>query len=158
MMTSGPWELSALKTAGTSYGVVPLPGTDGNHETVSGPDLWTLFDNRDVNRAHWATEFARWLTSAEQDERFNVAVGNLPLRSSEATSPAFLAQARELPGLDVIQANAANARTSRPTVPGYTGLSEAVGNAVAHVLQGEGSPRTALQDAAEAADRALRQG
>ncbi|GAB3468333.1 extracellular solute-binding protein [Kineococcus endophyticus] len=158
MMTSGPWELSALKTAGTAYGVVPLPGTGGNHETVSGPDLWTLFDNRDVNRAHWATEFARWLTSAEQDERFNVAVGNLPLRSSEATSPAFLAQARELPGLDVIQANAANARTSRPTVPGYNGLSEAVGNAVAHVLQGQGSARTALQDAAEAADRALRQG
>ncbi len=84
---------------------------------MSGPDLWTLFDNRDVNRAHWATEFARWLTSAEQDERFNVAVGNLPLRSSEATSPAFLAQARELPGLDVIQANAANARTSRPPSP-----------------------------------------
>ncbi|MEZ0491118.1 extracellular solute-binding protein [Kineococcus sp. TBRC 1896] len=158
MMTSGPWELSALRTAGTSYGVVQLPGTDGDHQTVSGPDLWTLFDNRDVNRAHWATEFTRWLTSAEQDERFNVAVGNLPLRLSEATSPAFLAQARELPGLDVIEANAANARQTRPTVPGYNGLSEAVGNAVAHVLQGRGDPRTALQDAAEVADRALRRG
>ncbi|PRY14512.1 extracellular solute-binding protein [Kineococcus rhizosphaerae] len=158
MMTSGPWELSALKTAGTSYGVVQLPGTDGNHETVSGPDLWTLFDNHDVNRAYWATQFTRWLTSPEQDEKFNVAVGNLPLRSSEATSEAFLAQARELPGLDVMQANAANAKHSRPTVPGYNGLSEAVGDAVAHVLQGQGTPQAALQDAAQAADKALRQG
>ncbi|WP_432510765.1 ABC transporter substrate-binding protein [Kineococcus sp. SYSU DK001] len=157
MMTSGPWELSALKTAGTSYGVVQLPGTGGNHETVSGPDLWTLFDNDDVNRAHWATRFALWLTSAEQDARFNLAVGNLPLRSSEATGEAFLAQARELPGLDVMQANAANARQSRPTVPGYNGLSEAVGNAVAHVLQGQGDPEDALREAATAADKALRQ-
>ncbi|WP_432543303.1 ABC transporter substrate-binding protein [Kineococcus sp. SYSU DK002] len=157
MMTSGPWELSALQTAGTSYGVVRLPGTDGNHETVSGPDLWTLFDNDDVNRAHWATEFTRWLTSAEQDERFNLAVGNLPLRSSEATGETFLAQARELPGLDVMQANAANAKQSRPTVPGYNGLSEAVGAAVARVLQGQGAPGPALAEATVAADKALRQ-
>ena len=104
------------------------------------------------------TQFTRWLTSPEQDEKLNVAVGNLPLRSSEATSEAFLAQARELPGLDVMQANAANAKHSRPTVPGYNGLSEAVGDAVAHVLQGQGTPQAALQDAAQAADKALRQG
>jgi multiple sugar transport system substrate-binding protein len=157
MITSGPWELSALKTAGTSYGVVQLPGTDGDHQTVSGPDLWTLFDNDDVNRAHWATQFTEWLTSAEQDEQFNVAIGNLPLRASEATSAAFLAASAELPGLDVMQANAANAKKPRPTVPGYNGLSEAVGSATAHVLQGQGSPKGALADAATAADKALRQ-
>ncbi|MCA5921971.1 ABC transporter substrate-binding protein [Curtobacterium oceanosedimentum] len=158
MITSGPWELSALKTAGTSYGVVQLPGTDGDHQTVSGPDLWTLFDNKDVNRAYWATDFTKWLTAKEQDERFNVAVGNLPLRSSEASSPAFRKQAKALPGLDVMQENSANAKQTRPTVPGYNGLSEAFGNAVAHVLQGEGDPKTALRQASDAADKALRQG
>lgn len=158
MITSGPWELSALKTAGTSYGVVQLPGTDGDHQTVSGPDLWTLFDNHDVNRAYWATDFTKWLTAKEQDERFNVAVGNLPLRSSEASSEAFRKQAKALPGLDVMQANSANAKQTRPTVPGYNGLSEAFGDAVAHVLQGEGDPKTALRRASVAADKALRQG
>ena len=63
----------------------------------------------------------------------------------------------ELPGLDVMQANAANAKKPRPTVPGYNGLSEAVGSATAHVLQGEGLPQGALADAATAADKALRQ-
>lgn len=158
MITSGPWELSALKTAGTRYGVVQLPGTDGDHQTVSGPDLWTVFDNKDVNRAYWATQFTEWLTSKEQDERFNVAVGNLPLRSSEADSEAFRKQAKALPGLATMQENSANAKQTRPTVPGYNGLSEAFGDAVAHVLQGEGRPREALRQAAVAADKALRQG
>lgn len=158
MITSGPWELSALKTAGTSYGVVQLPGTDGDHETVSGPDLWTVLDNGDVNRAYWSTQFTEWLTSNAQDERFNIAVGNLPLRSSEATSTAFREQAKALPGLAVMQDNSANAKQARPTVPGYNGLSEAFGDAVAHVLQGEGEPASALRRATDAADKALRQG
>lgn len=158
MITSGPWELSALKTAGTSYGVVRLPGTDGDHQTVSGPDLWTLFDNHDVNRAYWAKDFTKWLTAPAQDERFNVAVGNLPLRSSEADSPAFRKQVAALPGLDVIQANSANAKQVRPTLPGYNGLSEAFGDAVSRVLQGEGEPAEALRQATVAADKALRQG
>lgn len=157
MITSGPWELSALKTAGTSYGVVQLPGTDGDHQTVSGPDVWTLFDHHDANRAYWSTQFTEWLTSKEQDEKFNVAVGNLPLRSSEATSAAFLAQVKALPGLEVMQANSANAKQARPTVAGYNGLSTAVGSAVSSVLQGQGTPKSALKTAAAAADKALSQ-
>jgi multiple sugar transport system substrate-binding protein len=43
-------------------------------------------------------------------------------------------------------------------VPGYTGLSQAVGQAIAEVLQGQGDPKTALDNAAKAADTALAQG
>ena len=89
MMTSGPWQLCDLNVAGTQYGVVQLPGTDGDHQTVSGPDIWALFDHKDKNREYWAFEFTNWLTSAAQDERWNVAIGNLPLRSSEVESDAF---------------------------------------------------------------------
>ncbi|BDZ49782.1 ABC transporter substrate-binding protein [Frondihabitans sucicola] len=157
MITSGPWELSALKTAGTKYGVVQLPGTNGDHQTVSGPDVWTLFDHKDANRSYWSTQFTEWLTSAAQDEKFNVAIGNLPLRSSEANSPAFQAAEKALPGMDVMQANAANAKKARPTVPGYVGLSTAVGSAVSQVLQGQGTPAAALKTASSAADKALAQ-
>lgn len=155
MITSGPWQLNELALAGTEYGVVQLPGTDGNHETVSGPDVWTLFDHQDANRAYWSYEFVEWLTSAEQDLRFNVEYGNLPLRSSEADSPEFQAKAAELPGLEVMQANAANAKHARPTVSGYVDVSAAVGDAVSRVLQGQGEPRDALEQAAEQADEAL---
>lgn len=155
MMTSGPWQLYDLGVAGTDYGVTVLPGVDGDHQTVSGPDIWALFDHQDVNRAYWVTEFAAWLTAPEQDLRWNVAYGNLPLRESEIDTPEFQAQVEALPGLDIMAANAANAKQARPTVSGYVGLSEAIANAIAEVLQGAAEPEPALQEAAEEADEAL---
>ncbi|MFF1571970.1 ABC transporter substrate-binding protein [Leifsonia sp. NPDC058292] len=152
MITSGPWQLSDLKIGGTKYGVVQLPGTDGDHQTVSGPDIWALFDHKDKNRAYWTTQFAQWLTSAEQDERFNVAVGNLPLRSSEASSDAVAKESAQYPGYDVFVANSKNVKETRPTTKGYAALSVAIGKAISSVLQGDGDPKTALEQAAKTAD------
>lgn len=156
MITSGPWELSDLKTGGTKYGVVQLPGTKGDHETVSGPDIWALFDHKDANRTYWAYNFTEWMTSAAQDETWNVAIGNLPLRSSEVDSAAFKAQAKAYPGLEIMEANAANAKQARPTVPGYNGLSEAIGSAISNVLQGQGTPAEALKAAVVKSNAALK--
>jgi multiple sugar transport system substrate-binding protein len=155
MITSGPWELSDLKTGGTKYGVVQLPGTNGDHETVSGPDIWALFDHHDADRSYWSYQFTEWLTSAAQDEKWNVAIGNLPLRSSEIDSAAFKAQAKTYPGLEVMEANSANAKQARPTVPGYNGLSVAIGSAISKVLQNDGSPAASLKAAAVKATSAL---
>ena len=155
MITSGPWALYDMGVAGTSYGVVQLPGIDGDHTTVSGPDLWVLFDHKDVNREYWAYEFTRWLTDAAQDVRWNVAYGNLPLRASEIDSPEFAAQVAAMPGLDVMAANGANATQSRPTVSGYVNVSEAIGTAISEVLQGQGDPQSALDEAAQKANAAL---
>ena len=52
-------------------------------------------------------------------------------------------------------ANNANATQARPTVPGYVGLSEAIANAISEVLQGQGEPKAALEEAAERANTAL---
>lgn len=155
MITSGPWSLYDLQTAGTEYGVVPLPGTDGDHTTISGADLWVLFDHQDANREYWAYEFTKWLTDPEQDVRWNVAYGNLPLRESEIDSPEFQEQVEAMPGLDVMAANSANATIPRPTVPGYVNLSEAIGTAISEVLQGQGEPAEALERAADEATAAL---
>ncbi len=145
-------------TAKAPYGVTFLPGYNGNHQTISGPDIWALFDHQDANRAHWSYEFVRWLTSAAQDERFNLAIGNLPLRSSEASSPAFAAFVKDYPGVDVMFENLDNATTARPTVSGYVGLSEAVGDALSKVLQGAAQPQEALDAAKAKADIALKEG
>lgn len=155
MITSGPWQLYDLGTAGTDYGVTFLPGTDGDHQTVSGPDIWALFDTQDVNENYWSFELLAWLTAPEQDLRWNVAYGNLPLRESEIDSPEFQAQVEALPGLEVMAANNANAINARPTVNGYVGLSEAIGSAISQVLQGQGTPAEALTAAAEQANEAL---
>lgn len=158
MIISGPWQLYDLVQGKTRYGVSYLPGTDGNHETVAGPDLWVLFDHKDANRAHWAYEFTKWLTDPAQDEKWNLSQGNLPLRASEADSPAYRRFVKDYPGVEVMVANFANAKHARPTVAGYVGLSEAVGEAVSKVLQGAAEPKQALDDAAAKADQSLSRG
>lgn len=158
MLISGPWQLYDLKQAGTPYKVVYLPGYNGDHTTVSGPDLWALFDHNDANRAYWATQFAYWLTSPKIDARFNLAVGNLPLRSSEVDSPEFVAYEKQYPGADVMFANLKNATHQKPTVVGYNAIVRYVGQAVSAVLQGAAQPQQALDEAAQKADQALASG
>jgi len=155
MITSGPWQLQTNVEMGVDYGVAPLPAVDDEHTTVSGADLWVLFDHQDANREHWAYEFTRWLTAPEQDQRWNVAVGNLPLRAEEVESAEFAAVLEQFPGLDVMAENSANATIPRPTVRGYVQLSEAIGSAISHVLQGDGEPAEALEEAAVEASEAL---
>ena len=105
---------------------------------MSGPDLWTLFDHKDANRAHWAYEFTEWLTDADAGRAVERRVRQPPAAGERGRLAAFQAQVKALPGLDVMAANSANAKQPGPTVPGYNGLSEAVGSAISHVLQGEG--------------------
>ena len=151
MIVSGPWVLYELKAHDTSYGVSQLPGTDGSHQTISGPDLWTLFDHGDEQQAAAAYDFVDWLTQPAQDVRWNLAYGNLPLRASAAQTPEFEKYVADYPGADVFFKNLQNATTPRPTVVGYTALSRAVGSAISDVLRGEADPQEALDQAAEAA-------
>ena len=155
MMLSGPWSLLDLKGAKLSYGVVNLPGFNGDHQTVSGPDLWVLFNHDDVNRAGASRDFIKWLTSAQTDAKWNLAVGNLPLRSTEKDTPEFAAYVKEYPGGDKFFANLANAKQARPTLPGYEEMSRNVGDAIAKVLQGAATPKQALDDAAKKSADAL---
>ncbi|MCW2142739.1 ABC transporter substrate-binding protein [Actinoplanes cyaneus] len=155
MMLSGPWSLIELKEAKRSYGVAVLPGVGGDHQTVSGPDLWVLFDHEDVNRAGAARDFIKWLTSSQIDAKWNLALGNLPLRTAESTTPEFATYVKEYPGGDKFFANLANAKQARPTVPGYEEMSRNVGDAIAAVLQGKSSSKEALDAAAEKSKNAL---
>jgi multiple sugar transport system substrate-binding protein len=155
MLITGPWQLYDLSVGKTKYGVTVLPGTNGDHETVSGPDLWALFDHRDANRAWWAYQFAYWLTSVPQDVKWNLANGNLPLRAAGKGTPAFEAAVKQFPGYDVLADNLDNAKNERPTVIGYVGLSAAYGKAVSKLLQGQGDVKSVLDAAAAAGNAAL---
>ena len=155
MIITGPWQLYDLVTAKAPYGVTILPGTNGDHQTVSGPDVWVLMDHQDANKAYWAFEFTKWLTSKEIDVRWNLAQGNLPLRTSEASTPEFAAYVKEYPGADILFDNLQNAKQARPTVPGYVEMSRYYGEAVSKVLQGAVDTKTALDKAAEQSKPAL---
>ncbi|MET7424776.1 ABC transporter substrate-binding protein [Dactylosporangium sp. NPDC005555] len=149
MIMSGPWTLLDLKEAGIEYGVAQLPGYNGDHQTVSGPDLWVLFDHADANRAGASRDFIKWLTSKETDAKWNLAIGNLPLRSSEQGTPEFASYVKEYPGGQKFFDNLVNAKQARPTLAGYEEMSRNVGDAIAKVLQGAAKPKEALDDAAK---------
>ena len=158
MIVAGPWDLYDLKDRKVNYGVTQLPSFNGDHETISGPDLWVAYDHKDANRAAATTAFLLWLTSRDVDARWNLAYGNLPLRSSEQSTPAFDTWAKTYsPGAVPFFANLANAKQPRPTVPGYTELSKYVGEAIAKVLQGAANSKDALDQAARQSADALDQ-
>jgi multiple sugar transport system substrate-binding protein len=159
MIPDGPWLMSNLHDSHLDYGVTFLPGTNGDHTTVSGPDIWALFDHKDANRSHWSYEFIKWLTDPAQDVRYSLALGNLPMRpAAEQNTPEYAAFLKQYPGVDVMIANFKNVKYARPTASGYPGLSTAIGKSVAGVLQGQGDPASSLKAAAVAADSALAKG
>jgi multiple sugar transport system substrate-binding protein len=156
MMISGPWELYDLNNSGVKYGVAFLPGYNGDHETISGPDLWVLFSHQNANRAGASRDFIRWLTSRDIDAKWNLASGNLPLRSSEATTPEFADYVKTYaPGGQKFFDNLVNAKQARPTVAGYVEMSRYVGEAIAQVLQGAATAKDALDNAARRSATAL---
>jgi multiple sugar transport system substrate-binding protein len=155
MIISGPWALFDLKQAKTPYGVTFLPGTDGNHQTISGPDLWVLLDHDDSARAAAAYDFVNWLTSPAQDVRWNVEYGNLPLRASAADTPEFQQYVETYPGAETFFENLKNATTPRPTVVGYNDMSLAVAQAISRVLLANADPQEELDKAADQSRIAL---
>lgn len=153
MLIAGPWTLPDVIAAKAPYKVVPLPGTDGKHTTISGPDTYVVLDNGDA-RKKAATEFLHWLTAPEQDLKWDKAVQNLPLRQSTAALPEFKEYAATIEGLDTFIAGLADART-RPVVEPYPQVSHALGEAMIGVMLGKAQPGPALADAAKRGDAAL---
>jgi multiple sugar transport system substrate-binding protein len=55
----------------------------------------------------------------------------------------------------VFAENSKNVEHARPTSKGYASLSTAIAKAISSVLQGQGEPKSALEQAAKTADAQL---
>ncbi|MGV9379606.1 ABC transporter substrate-binding protein [Nonomuraea sp. NPDC003707] len=154
MFMTGPWVLPDLQAAKVDYGVAQLPGTDGNHETISGPDNWVVFEH-DERRVKAAATFLAWLTAAEQQLEWMGDTGSLPIRESITKLPGYKDYVAKYPGIEVISANLANAKRVRPPTTRYPRVSAFVAEAIAQALLGKSDAKTALDQAAGKADAAL---
>jgi multiple sugar transport system substrate-binding protein len=152
MLSTGPWDLGSFPNV--DYGVQILPG-DKNHQTISGPDNWVLFNNG-AQRANAAWNFMKWFLSTKEHLSFALATGDLPLRKSELTQPAYKTFVKKYKGIGTFVANLANAKKARPTTVNYPRISEAIGQAVQSVLLGKAQPQAALDEAAGKVDSILR--
>jgi multiple sugar transport system substrate-binding protein len=153
MLETGPWDLPSFPDV--EYGVEILPGFDGDHQTIAGPDMWCVFDNGD-GREQAALKFLQWLTAAEQIKKEALATGHLPIRLSVAQHRAFLKDFAEAwPGVDVFAENLSNVEQARPVLAAYPTISTAMGTAIVSAMLGETDAKTALDQAAAEADDAL---
>jgi multiple sugar transport system substrate-binding protein len=153
MLETGPWDLASFPDV--DYGVEILPGFDGDHQTIAGPDMWCVFDNGG-GKEEAALEFLQWLTAAEQVQKEDLATGHLPIRLSVADDEAFVGQMAEaLPGVDVFAENLQNVEQARPVLDAYPQISEAMGTAIVSAMLGESEPKAALDKAAQESNDAL---
>ena len=152
MLYTGPWDLGSFPNV--DYGVQILPG-DLNHQTISGPDNWVLFDNG-RQRASAAWSFMKWFLSTKQHMNLALATGQLPIRRSELKLPQYKQYVKKYKGIGTFVANLGNAKKSRPTIEKYPRISDAVGQAVQAVLLGKAQPQQALDNAAQQVDAILR--
>jgi multiple sugar transport system substrate-binding protein len=153
MLVTGPWDLPSFPDV--DYGVEILPGFDGDHQTIAGPDMWCVFDNGG-GRKEAALEFLQWLTAPEQIKREDVSTGHLPIRLSVAQDPAFLEDfGAAFPGVDVFAENLTNVEQARPVLAAYPLVAEAMGLAIVSAMLGESEPKAALDQAASEANDAL---
>jgi multiple sugar transport system substrate-binding protein len=149
MFVSGPWEVFTLNEDNKNWGDVQLPSFDGTtHETVAGPDMWAVF-NHDDARVAASVEFLTWLSEPEQQIRWMMESGSLPLRQSMIGTPEYDKYVEAFPGIEIMIDNLANAKHVRPAVTQYPRISQAMGQSIAAVLLGEMEPAEALNQAAD---------
>jgi multiple sugar transport system substrate-binding protein len=147
MLWTGPWDLANITASKMSYGVQILPA-DLNHQTISGPDNWVVFNNGSA-RTHAAWVFLKWLTSPTIDLKWALMTGDLPIRVSVSQLAGYAQFGKKYPGAATWVKNLNNATQARPVLTVYPKISTAVGQAVQAVLLGKAQPQQALQQAAQ---------
>jgi multiple sugar transport system substrate-binding protein len=154
MMVTGPFALSTFDETKTDYGVVQLPAFGGDHQTVSGPDNWIVFDNGD-DRVAAAVKFLTYLAAPEQDAIWSVSLGNMPIRNGTQATPEWKKAAATNPTFQTFADNFKNTKRKRPQTIVYPAYSLALGEQIVSVLTGQSSVDDALKAAKANAEAAL---
>lgn len=147
MLWTGPWDLAQIAAGHVDYGVQILPA-ELNHQTISGPDNWVVFNNGSA-RSHAAYEFLKWFTSPKVNLEWCLRTGDLPIRAATTKLPGFKQYLAKYPGVAVWVQNLNNAIQARPVLASYPKISAAIGQAVQSVLLLKSSPQQALSAASQ---------
>lgn len=154
MFVTGPWEVPVLQESGVQWGDQILPGYNGDHQTVSGPDNWVILDHGS-DRVDASIEFLTWLTAPEQELKWMLVTGSLPVRPSIMDLPGYQEYLDKYPGIQTMADNLENAKNAMPTLTQWPRIVNALGESIASVLLGRAQPQEALDEAAQQADALL---
>lgn len=141
MITDGPWmvDIYAGNYPDFKVNFAPVPGGDGTTSSVVGGEDVVLFAESDVKDA--AMTWIAYLMS-EESQRMMAEVGVIPTLSSltgDDSLPDYF-------GVFLEQLETAQARVPHPS---WSDMDNAINNAFQRMLNGEQTPREALDQAAD---------
>ena len=150
--------LSGGQYADVQLGVAPLPGGTGHGDVeggvvVGGAALFVSATDAAKQAAAW--DFMQFLTSPESQSKWAAATGYIPVRTSATELPEITRRWQEVPGFkvayDQLVDGADTTATSGAVIGDYEGVRAAVEDAEDKMFLDDGSPDTAVADAATAA-------
>lgn len=149
-------ESNPALAAEVELGVAPMPSIGEERSggvNVGGAALWLVDAGSDAQKAAtW--DFASWLTLAEQQSRWHIGTGYVPIAASAAEDPAVVALWQDRPGFRVAFDQLAESEgPAGPVIGGYPDFREAVTQGLERIADGM-DPLESLaqvdQDATEA--------
>jgi multiple sugar transport system substrate-binding protein len=157
MIIEGQFALSTFRTAKVDFGVAPFPkGTSGKSSTGIGVGVASVFDKgKAANKA--AITFLQWLGDPAQGAYLTATSNGLPSAPNQLQEPALKAAAAKDPTYNTFAAQLKSGQ-SRPTVPAYAAISQALSTQINAALTGHETPQQALKKAAAAGNKAIANG
>jgi multiple sugar transport system substrate-binding protein len=157
MIVEGQWAVAEFNTAKSDYGVAELPaGSSGKSATNIGIGVASVFDHGSAANAA-ATTFVQWLGQPATGAYLVSVNGGLPSAPAQLQQPLVK---KVIASQSTYQTFASQLNTgqTRPTVPAYTAVSQALATEINAALTSNISPAQALAKAATAANQAIASG
>jgi multiple sugar transport system substrate-binding protein len=152
MIIEGQWALSEF--AKINYGIALMPaGTSGKSAANIGIGVATVFDKGD--QANTASEaFVKWLGEPEQGGYLTAQSGGLPSAPNQLDQQAVKDQVAKQPSYSTFARQLQFGHT-RPTIPAYAAISQALSDNINKCLTGQQTPQQALAAAETAGNAAI---
>jgi len=157
MIIDGQWAVSTFSTAHINYGVALVPaGSSGQSAANIGIGVATVF-NKSAATNKAALTFVQWLGQAQQGAYLTSVSGGLPSGPDQLTQPLVQAEQAKSPTYATF-AEQLKFGHSRPTIPAYAAISQALSNEIYAALTGKITPAQALATAAAQGNQAIANG
>lgn len=155
----GSWFYNYAREAGVdtpqkfneTFGVSAIPSPDGE-PSPAGAGGWTVTLPAQSQHKDLAWEFISIAMNTENQRTWALSRGYVPVRQTLAEDSAF---AEAIPFYSVIEETLPIART-RPAIPEYPQVSQAIQTALQSIMLGEADVETALGEAASQVNQVLR--
>ncbi|OUL34478.1 ABC transporter substrate-binding protein [Nostoc sp. T09] len=147
MQITGPW--TYIAKSNVDYDVFPIPVSVQPATVTATGNLFVMKTTPEREKA--AMKFLEYVLSEEFQTEWSIGTGFLPVNIKSAQSKAYQQYLSQKPWLKVFmeQIPVANAR---PTIAGYSRLSDSLGRAIESTLMGRSTAEKALKMAQERLD------